>query len=104
MSRSKRSHLNLLFDIGKIVDLLADPSGIDDFLGEATRLVAHHLSADVCSIYLYEESGDILVLKATLGLNPDAVDAEIKDGLLRLTVPKARPRASKRVVKVTRKS
>lgn len=30
------------------------------------------------------------------------VEAEIKDGVLRLTVPKAAPRATKRVVKVTR--
>lgn len=35
-------------------------------------------------------------------IDPDAVNAEIKDGLLRLTVPKKKPRATKRVIKATR--
>ncbi len=37
-------------------------------------------------------------------IDAEQVHAEIKDGLLRLNVPKVRPRTTKRVVKVTRSS
>ena len=37
-------------------------------------------------------------------IDAERVQAEIRDGLLRLNVPKVKPRASKRTVKVTRSS
>lgn len=73
MEKKKRSHLNLLFDIGQLTDLLRETSDISNFLKRATELVAHHLDADVCSIYLYEDANADLVLKGTKGLNENAI-------------------------------
>lgn len=67
-------HLNLLFDIGELTDLVSDSDDLKSFLQLAVDLVAKHFSAPVCSIYLYSESEDRLVLRATRGLKPEAVD------------------------------
>ncbi len=75
MSKKDRNHLDLLFDIGELADLLTGCSDMESFLQQTVELVAGHLYAHVCSIYLYEEKTDQLVLKATKGLNPNAIDA-----------------------------
>lgn len=68
------THLNLLCDIGELTNLLSTSSDTETFLQRTAELVAGHLNADVCSIYLYEEKANLLVLKATKGLNPSAVN------------------------------
>lgn len=67
-------HLNLLFSISELVDIVTSSSDIHSFLQHAVELVARHLHADVCSIYLFDEKTNRLVLKATRGLNIEAVD------------------------------
>lgn len=72
--RSKdREHLSLLCDIGELAALIRESSDIHHFLQKTVEMVSRHLTADVCSIYLHEENRNELVLTATLGLNPGAV-------------------------------
>ncbi len=66
--------LGLLCDMGDITALISDPSDINHFLKQTVNLVARHFRADVCSVYLYEEVSNDLVLKATKGLNTAAVN------------------------------
>ena len=73
MERKDRNHLNLLCDVGDLAHLLMGSADIEQFLQETVRMVARHLAADVCSIYLYEPETGELVLTATKGLNPAAV-------------------------------
>ncbi|MBF0226723.1 MAG: phosphoenolpyruvate--protein phosphotransferase [Desulfobacterales bacterium] len=68
-----KSHLSLVCNISELASLLSETKKIDTFLNQATVMVARHLNANVCSIYLYEEKTNDLVLKATIGLNIDAV-------------------------------
>ncbi len=72
-NRTKDNHLNLLCDIGELTNLLTGSYTIDSFLQQAVEMVARYLDANVCSIYLYDESTEELVLAATAGLNPRAV-------------------------------
>lgn len=74
MNQRQPNHLNLLFDMGEVFSLVSADSDITTFLDRTVHLVATHLKAHVCSIYLFEEAGNRLVLKATQGLNPGAVD------------------------------
>ncbi len=74
MHRKHRNHFNLLCNIGELTHLLAEQSDIRGFLQNTVEMVSRHLDADVCSIYLYEEGARELVLRATKGLNPEAVD------------------------------
>ena len=53
--------------------MLSETSEIHNYLNQAVDLVARHLDADVCSIYLYDDKEEELILRATKGLNPDAV-------------------------------
>ncbi|MBN2341169.1 MAG: phosphoenolpyruvate--protein phosphotransferase [Deltaproteobacteria bacterium] len=85
MAKTKRTHFQLLCDIGELAHLLADTADIGMFLEQTVDLVARHLHADVCSIYLYNEKEDALVLKATQGLNVNAVDVvklKVGEGLV----------------------
>ncbi len=64
---------NLLCDLSALSDLLAETSDIEGFLQRTAEMVAHHMEATVCSVYLYDEAANDLVLRATIGLNPEAV-------------------------------
>ena len=64
---------NLLCNIGDLAALVTGSQDIENFLQRTAELVSRHLKADVCSIYLYDEYSRELVLRATIGLNPEAV-------------------------------
>lgn len=92
--KKNRDHLNLLCDIGDLANLLTESSNIDNFLNSTVRMVAKHLVADVCSVYLYDEKAGEIVLTATVGLNPEAVgNIRLKpgEGLVGITVQSAVP-------------
>ena len=94
MPRKDRDHFSLLCDIGDLAALVTGSHNIETFLDSAVKLVSRHLKADVCSIYLYDESADELVLKATVGLNPRAVGRirmKPGDGLVGTTFAELHP-------------
>jgi len=74
MNIRQPNHLNLLCDLGELTSIVTGESDIETFLSRTTGLVATHLKAHVCSIYLFSSNPGDLVLKATRGLNPDAVN------------------------------
>lgn len=86
--------LDLLCDIGELAALLSGSENIESFLQHTVALVSRHLGADVCSIYLFDEQSKELVLKATIGLNPRAVDRirmKPGEGLVGTTLKEMKP-------------
>jgi phosphotransferase system enzyme I (PtsP) len=73
MNTKDHHHLNLLCDIGELAALLAGSENIENFLQRTVEMVARHMRANVCSIYLLDEGSSELVLKATFGLKPESV-------------------------------
>ncbi|RJP76067.1 MAG: GAF domain-containing protein, partial [Desulfobacteraceae bacterium] len=67
------THINLLCDVSNLANLLTGSVDMKGFLQQVVEMVAERLKADVCSIYLYDEKNNELVLTATQGLNPDSV-------------------------------
>src|SRR5215831_4771665 len=65
-----RPSANLLRDLGR---LLTRSHDLHETLENVVRLVARWMRASACSIYLLEDDGERLVLRATRGLNPQAV-------------------------------
>lgn len=65
--------LALINAITDLADLLGRRTSLEEFLDGLVRNVADHLSADVCSVYLYNVEEEQLVLRATRGLNRDLV-------------------------------
>lgn len=74
MTPKRQDLLNMLCDLSDLSALVTGSENIENFLQRTVVLVSEHLGTPVCSIYLHDETADELVLKATVGLNPEAVD------------------------------
>ncbi|MBF0386879.1 MAG: phosphoenolpyruvate--protein phosphotransferase [Candidatus Omnitrophica bacterium] len=68
-----RDHSKLICDISELTALFTDTANLDSLLQKIVEMIAHHMNAGVCSVYLYYEEADELVLKATQGLRLDSV-------------------------------
>ena len=66
-------HLNLLLNIGQLEWVFRGSSTIEGLLGNIVVMVAKHMKADVCSIYLYDEARNELILRANTGFKQDVV-------------------------------
>ncbi len=88
------SHLDLLCDVGQLSAALAGSTDIEHFLFRLCEVVATHMKAEVCSIYLLDEGSRDLVMRATVGLDPSSVGA-IKlgegEGLIGTSLKELRP-------------
>jgi len=74
MRNTDRDYLNLLYDISEFSGLIRESTDIQNLLDRTVMMISERLQAEVCSIYLYDEETRELVLKATKGLNPEAVE------------------------------
>ena len=87
-------HLRLLCDIGELNWIFSDSQSTKAFLQRIVIIVADHMQAEVCSIYLYDDGREELVLKATRGLSPESVEKvrlKLGEGLVGLAVQELRP-------------
>jgi phosphotransferase system, enzyme I, PtsP len=92
--KTNHQHLAMLCDIGELANLISKSKDIDSFLQQAVQLVACNLNADVGSIYLLDQANEELVLKATIGLNPQSVGRirmKVGEGLVGWTLANMRP-------------
>ncbi|MCR4336769.1 MAG: phosphoenolpyruvate--protein phosphotransferase [Candidatus Omnitrophica bacterium] len=90
----RRDHTKLLCDIGELSGLFRDTTSLEAFLQKIVEMTAEHMHAEVCSIYLYYEEQEALVLKATKGLKPEAigkVKLKLGEGLTGVAVKEMRP-------------
>lgn len=69
----KSANVNMICDIAELSSLFEKSSSLDDFLQAAVSVVAYHMQAAVCSIYIYDDKSRVLTLRATQGLSLDAV-------------------------------
>ena len=69
----KEKYLDFICSIGELSSLFIQSSTLDAFLQRTVDIVAKHMSVDVCSIYLWSQEDDLLVLQATRGLSGDSV-------------------------------
>jgi len=60
-------HLSLLLNIGQLDWVFKGISSIEKLLGNIVVMVARHMKADVCSIYIYDDATGELVLRANTG-------------------------------------
>jgi phosphotransferase system, enzyme I, PtsP len=66
-------HLNLLLNIGQLDWVFKGSSSIENLLGNIVVMVARHMQADVCSIYIYDDAKGELVLRANTGFDPQVI-------------------------------
>lgn len=87
-------HIKLICDVGEINAVFIDSQSIEAFLQKIVNLVARHMSAAVCSVYLYDEDRRELVLRATKGLKSESVNKvrlKLGEGLTGLALKESRP-------------
>ena len=87
-------HVKLLCDISELNSLFRDSISVENFMQQTVDMVARHMEVDVCSVYLFEEERNLLVLKATFGLNPASVGKvtmPLGQGLTGLALKELRP-------------
>jgi phosphotransferase system enzyme I (PtsP) len=63
-------HIRLLLDIGELNWVFKDSADVESLLQNIVIMVARHMGADVCSIYINDERRNELVLRANVGLSP----------------------------------
>ena len=73
MANVNRDHAKLICDIGELSAIITDASDLDAMLQKIVDTAAGHMEADVCSVYLFDEVRQELVLRATRGLLPSSV-------------------------------
>ena len=84
----------LLYDISELNNLFRDSAGIQNLLDKTVEMVASHTGSDVCSVYLFNNENNELVLSATRGLNPSSVGKvklKLGQGLTGLALKEMRP-------------
>ncbi|HEY8240357.1 MAG TPA: phosphoenolpyruvate--protein phosphotransferase [Kiritimatiellia bacterium] len=69
----RKDNVDLICDIGELAGLFEKSTSLENFLQTAVSIVAYHMRAAVCSVYLYDEAAQELVLTSTQGLSPDSV-------------------------------
>jgi phosphotransferase system, enzyme I, PtsP len=73
MANVNRDHAKLICDIGELSAIITDASDLGAMLQKIVDTAAGHMEADVCSVYLFDEARQELVLRATRGLLPSSV-------------------------------
>ncbi|MBN2182063.1 MAG: phosphoenolpyruvate--protein phosphotransferase [Sedimentisphaerales bacterium] len=84
----------LLYDISELNSLFRESASIQSLLNKTVEMVAAHTKSDVCSVYLFNNENNELVLSATKGLNPDSVGKvrlKLGQGLTGLALKEMRP-------------
>ncbi|HMP90897.1 MAG TPA: phosphoenolpyruvate--protein phosphotransferase [Kiritimatiellia bacterium] len=90
----RKDNVDLICSIGEIAGLFEKSPSLEDFLQTVVSIVAHHMRAAVCSVYLYEEDTQELVLTATQGLNikeKSQIRLKLGEGLTGTALKELRP-------------
>jgi phosphotransferase system enzyme I (PtsP) len=83
----------LICDIGELAGLFDRTRNLEDFLRTVVSTVAHHMHAAVCSVYLYDDVSQELILTANQGLKTaeGRVRLKLGEGLVGLSMQELRP-------------
>jgi phosphotransferase system enzyme I (PtsP) len=93
MPKSKDT-VALVCSIAELSSIFEESHSLDEFLRAVVRTVATHMRADVCSVYLFDDRHEELVLRATQGLNPQSVGTvslKVGEGLCGMAIKELRP-------------
>lgn len=69
----KKDPVELICSVSELTSLFESRAGLTGFLQKVVSLVAYHMKAAVCSVYLYDEATEELVLTANQGLNQEYI-------------------------------
>ena len=80
-SIAHKNKVALVCDVAELAAMFGQTNDLNHFLHQVVTMVAQHMRAAVCSIYLHDEHTDNLVMTANVGLKPEAVgNVRLKPG------------------------
>ncbi len=88
-----KTNVDMICDVAELSSLFEKSSSLDDFLQSTVSIVAWHMKAAVCSIYIYDDASRLLTLRATQGLSTDAIGSvqlRIGEGIAGLALKELR--------------
>jgi phosphotransferase system enzyme I (PtsP) len=94
MAPLRKDNVDLICNIGELAGLFKKSSSLEDFLQTVVSIVAYHMRSAVCSVYLYNEKNQELVLTATQGLSADSIGRvrlKLGEGLTGQALKELRP-------------
>lgn len=94
MNKAVESSVDMICSVSELATLFRQGQDIRGFLSQVVQIVSRHMQADVCSIFLYKEQSNLLVLEATAGLYSDMVGIltlKPGEGLTGLALRELRP-------------
>jgi len=80
--------------IAELSQIIASTAGLDQTLQQIAIFIEQRFSLDVCSIYLFQPDQGDLLLKATVGLNPESIGhirMPVSEGLTGLVIQEQKP-------------
>ncbi|NCC50622.1 MAG: phosphoenolpyruvate--protein phosphotransferase [Spartobacteria bacterium] len=89
-----KDNVDMICSISELAAPFEKSHSIEEFLQQAVSIIARHMNASVCSIYLMDESRQSLVLRATEGLSKDSVGQvrlRIGEGITGMALKELRP-------------
>ncbi|MFP4374689.1 MAG: phosphoenolpyruvate--protein phosphotransferase [Spirochaetaceae bacterium] len=90
----QKNNIDLIWSVAELASLFGKETSLEDFLSDVVGLIATHMQADACSIFLYDENADTLVLRATRGLNKESVGSlklNLGEGITGTALKELRP-------------
>ncbi|HMP75313.1 MAG TPA: phosphoenolpyruvate--protein phosphotransferase [Kiritimatiellia bacterium] len=90
----RKDNVDLICNIAELAGLFKKSSSLEDFLQTVVSIVAYHMRSAVCSVYLYDEENQELILKATQGLSAASIGKvrlKLGEGLTGLALKELRP-------------
>lgn len=88
----RKDNVDLICSIGELAGLFEKSTSLENFLQNVVRIVAYHMRAAVCSVYLYDEKTQELSLTANQGLNVGSdVRLTLGEGLTGSALKELRP-------------
>ena len=71
--KKNKSNVDLICNISELSAIFNKASRLDNLLGKVVEMIADHMRVSVCSVYLFEDNRDELVLSATAGPDTEKV-------------------------------
>ena len=87
-------HFELLCDFGELNSIFTESDNINSFLHKIVSMVAKHMGAAACTIFLYDEETELLVLRAAIGVSQECVGRiklKVGEGLTGLSLEQLKP-------------
>ena len=90
----RKDNVDLICSIGELAGLFERSTSLQNFLQTAVSIVAYHMRAAVCSVYLIDDATQDLVLTANQGLSAASIGKvrlKMGEGLTGMAVKELRP-------------